>query len=138
VALNPGEIILKCNPAIAGPESNGVTFLTGWKEKRMTKGLGNILKQAQQIHAKISQLQEEMAGRTVEASSGGGMVNIVMNGKQEVLSIRIDPEVINREDIEMLQDLMVAAVNEAIRKSQEMMTEEMKKVTGGLNIPGLL
>jgi len=103
----------------------------------MTKGLGNILKQAQQIHTKISQLQEEMAGRTVEGCSGGGMVTIVMNGKQEVLSIRIDPEVVNREDIEMLQDLMVAAVNETIRKSQEMMTEEMKKITGGLAIPGL-
>jgi hypothetical protein len=65
------------------------------------------------------------------------MVNIVMNGKQEVLSIRIDPEVVNREDMEMLQDLMVAAVNEAIRKSQEMMNEEMKRITGGLSIPGL-
>ena len=65
------------------------------------------------------------------------MVNIVMNGKQEVLIIRIDPEVVNREDIDMLQDLIVAAVNEAIRKSQEIMAEEMKKVTGGLNIPGL-
>ncbi|MCJ7748309.1 MAG: YbaB/EbfC family nucleoid-associated protein [Desulfobacterales bacterium] len=103
----------------------------------MTKGLGNILKQAQQMHAKIAQLQEEMAAKTVEGSSGGGMVNIVMNGKQEILSVRIDPEVVNREDIEMLQDLIVAAVNEAIRKSQEMMQEEMKKITGGLSIPGL-
>jgi DNA-binding YbaB/EbfC family protein len=103
----------------------------------MTKGFGNILKQAQEIHSKISQLQEEMAGKKVEAGSGGGMVNVVMNGKQEVLSIRIDPEVVNREDVEMLQDLIVAAVNEAIRKSQELMTEEMKKVTGGLSIPGL-
>jgi len=103
----------------------------------MVKGFGNILKQAQQMHTKIAQLQEEMAGKTVEASSGGGMVNVVINGKQEILSIRIDPEVVNREDIEMLQDLIVAAVNEAIRKSQEMMTEEMKKITGGLNIPGL-
>jgi nucleoid-associated protein EbfC len=102
------------------------------------KGLGNILKQAQEMHGKISQLQEEMANKTVEASAGGGMVNIVMNGKQQVLSIRVDPEVVNREDIDMLQDLMAAAVNEAIRKSQEMMTEEMKKITGGLNIPGLL
>jgi DNA-binding YbaB/EbfC family protein len=91
----------------------------------MVKGLGNILKQAQEMHGKISQLQEEMA-------------NIVINGKQQILSIRIDPEVVNREDIEMLQDLIVAAVNEAIRKSQEMMTEEMKKITGGLSIPGLL
>jgi len=103
----------------------------------MTKGLGNIFKQAQQMHAKIAQLQEEMAGKTVEASAGGGMVNVVINGKQEILSIRIDPDLVNREDIEMLQDLIVAAVNEAIRKSQEMMTEEMKKITGGLNVPGL-
>ncbi len=102
------------------------------------KGLGNILKQAQEMHSKISQLQEEMANKTVEASAGGGMVTIVMNGKQQVLSIRIDPEVVNREDVDMLQDLMGAAVNEAIRKSQEMMTEEMKKITGGLSIPGLL
>ena len=102
------------------------------------KGLGNILKQAQEMHAKISQLQEEMANKTVEASAGGGMVNIVMNGKQQVLSIRIDPEVVNREDIDMLQDLMAAAVNEAIRKSQEMMSEEMKKITGGLSIPGMM
>src|SRR4030043_2282172 len=100
----------------------------------MTKGLGNILKQAQQMHTKIAQLQEEMATKTVEGSSGGGMVNIVMKGKQEILSVRIDPEAVNREDIEMLQDLMTAAVNEAIRKSQEMMTEEMKKITGGVNL----
>ena len=102
----------------------------------MTKGFGNILKQAQQIHSKISQLQEEMAGKTVEASSGGGMVGIMMNGKQEVLSLRIDPEVVNREEIEMLQDLIAAAMNEAIRKSHEMMTEEMKKIraaTGAWN-----
>ncbi len=103
----------------------------------MTKGLGNILKQAQQMHTKIAQLQEEMAAKTVEGSSGGGMVNIVMNGKQEILSVRIDPEVVNREDVEMLQDLITAAVNEAIRKSHEMMQEEMKKITGGLSIPGL-
>ncbi|MCX8117094.1 MAG: YbaB/EbfC family nucleoid-associated protein [Desulfobacterota bacterium] len=103
----------------------------------MSKGFGNLLKQAQQIHTKITQLQEEMAGKTVEASSGGGMVRIVMNGRQEVLSLRIDPEVVNKEDVEMLQDLVLAAVNEAIRKSQEMMTEEMKKITGGLTIPGL-
>jgi len=89
------------------------------------------------MHSRITQLQEEMAGKTIEASSGGGMVNIVMNGKQEVISIRIDPEVVNKEDVEMLQDLITAAVNEAIRKSQEMMTEEMKKITGGMSIPGL-
>ena len=104
----------------------------------MTKGLGNILKQAQQMHARISQLQEEMAQKTVETSSGGGMVNIVMNGKQEILSLRIDPEVVNRDDVEMLQDLIAAALNEAIRKSQEMVSEEMKKITGGMSLPGLI
>ena len=104
----------------------------------MVKGFGGILKQAQEMHARIAQLQEEMAGKTVEASSGGGMVNVVINGKQEIVSIRIDPEVVNREDVEMLQDLIVAAMNEAIRKSQEMMAEEMKKITGGLSIPGLM
>lgn len=104
----------------------------------MVKGIGNILKQAQEMHSKIAQLQEVMAEKRVEASAGGGMVSVVMNGKQEVVSLRIDPEVVNREDVEMLQDLIRAAVNEAIRKSQEMMTEEMKKITGGLSIPGLM
>jgi len=108
------------------------------KEEGMSKGFVNLLKQAQQMQAKIGQLQEEMASKTVEASSGGGMVNVVMNGKQEILSVRIDPEVVSREEVEMLQDLLIAAVNEAIRKSQEMMTEEMKKITGGLSIPGLM
>jgi DNA-binding YbaB/EbfC family protein len=88
----------------------------------MTKGFGNILKQAQQMHSKIAQLQEEMAGRTVEATSGGGMVQLVMNGKMEIISIRIDPEVVSREDVEM-PDLIKAAVNEGLRKSQEMMAE---------------
>ena len=102
------------------------------------KGFGNILKQAQEMHAKISQLQEELAARTVEASAGGGMVTVLMNGKQEVVSIRLDPEVVSRDEVEMLQDLIRAATNEAIRKSQEMMTEEMKKITGGLNLPGIM
>ena len=104
----------------------------------MTRGLGNILKQAQEMHSKISQLQEEMAAKKVESSSGGGMVSVVINGKQEVLSLRIDPEVVSRDDVEMLQDLIRAAVNEAIRKSQEMMSEEMKKITGGMSLPGLI
>lgn len=101
------------------------------------KGLGSIMKQAQEIHGRITKVQEEMAQRTIEGSSGGGMVQVVMNGKQEILSVKIDPEVVNREDVEMLQDLIAAAVNEAVRKSREMMTEELKKITGGLSIPGL-
>ncbi len=102
------------------------------------KGFGNILKQAQEMHARIAQVQEELASRTVEASAGGGMVTVLINGKQEVVSVRLDPEVVSRDEIEMLQDLIRAATNEAIRKSQEMMTEEMKKITGGLDIPGFM
>ena len=103
----------------------------------MAKGLGGMLKQAQKIQAKLAKMQEEMAQRTVEASSGGGMVNVVVNGKQEVISIKIEQEVVNPDDIDMLQDLILAAVNEGIRESQEMVSEEMRKLTGGLSIPGL-
>jgi nucleoid-associated protein EbfC len=103
----------------------------------MSKGLGNLMRQAQQLQAKIAKVQEEMAVRTTEASAGGGMVTVVANGKQELVSIKIEKEVVNPEDIEMLQDLIVAAVNEALKKSQEMVSEEMKKLTGGMNIPGL-
>ena len=101
------------------------------------KNLGNIMKQAQKMQAQIAKVQEELADKTVEASAGGGMVTVVVNGKQEVLSIKIEPEVIDVQDAEMLQDLVVAAVNEGLRKSQEMVAEEMKKITGGLQIPGL-
>ena len=103
----------------------------------MAKGLGGMLKQAQKSQAQLAKMQDEMAQKTIEASSGGGMVSVVVNGKQEVISIRIEPEVVNPEDIDMLQDLVLAAVNEGIRKAQEMVSEEMKKLTGGLNIPGL-
>jgi len=102
------------------------------------KGMGNLLKQAQQLQSKIAKLQEEMASQTVEASAGGGMVVAVANGRQELVSIRIDPEVVSEGDIEMLQDLVVAAANEALRKSQEMVSQEMTKLTGGMNIPGLM
>jgi len=103
----------------------------------MAKGLGGMLKQAQRIQAQLARIQEEMAQKTIEASSGGGMVSVVVNGKQEVISIKIEREVVNPDDIDMLQDLILAAVNEGIRKSQEMVSEEMRKLTGGLNIPGL-
>jgi DNA-binding YbaB/EbfC family protein len=105
--------------------------------KCMTKGLGGMLKQAQKIQAQLAKMQEEMAQKTVEASSGGGMVSVVVNGKQEVISVKIEREVVNPDDIDMLQDLILAAVNEGIRKSQEMVTEEMQRLTGGLSIPGL-
>lgn len=103
----------------------------------MKGGLGNIVRQAQKMQAQMQQIQEEMANKTVEASSGGGMVKAVVNGRQEILSIKIEPEVVNPSDVEMLQDLIVAAVNEGIKRSQAMMSEEMGKVTGGLGVPGL-
>jgi hypothetical protein len=104
----------------------------------MTKGFGNLMRQAQQLQAKMLKVQEEMATRTAEASAGGGMVTALANGKQELVSIKVEKEVINPEDAEMLQDLIVAAVNAALKKAQEMVAEEMKKLTGGINIPGLM
>lgn len=101
-------------------------------------GLGQMMKQAQKMQAKIMKIQEEMGERSVEASSGGGMVTVTANGKQEILSIRIEPEVVDPEDVEMLQDLVAAAVNEALKKGQEMVAEEMAKVTGGMQIPGMM
>ena len=101
------------------------------------KNIGSIMKQAQKMQAQMAKVQEELAQKTVEASAGGGMVTVVVSGKQEVVSITIEPEVIDASDKEMLQDLVVAAVNEGLRKSQEMVAEEMKKITGGLQIPGL-
>ncbi len=101
------------------------------------KMFGGMMKQAQELQAKMAKLQEEAAEKTTEASSGGGMVTVVVNGRQQVLSIQIDPEVVKSEDVDMLQDLVLAAVNEGLRKSQEAMADEMKGLTGGLNIPGL-
>ena len=90
------------------------------------------------MQEQIGKVQEELAGRTVEASAGGGMIVAVVSGAQELISIKIDPEVVDPDDIEMLQDLIVAAVNEGIKRSQEMMAAEMSKITGGMNIPGLM
>ncbi|MEN6376068.1 MAG: YbaB/EbfC family nucleoid-associated protein [Smithella sp.] len=99
--------------------------------------LGNIMKQAKKMQEKMGKLQQELEARTVEAQAGGGMVKVVVNGKFEIVSLQIEKDVVNPEDIEMLQDLIVAAVNEGIRKTQEMTSQEMSKITGGLNIPGL-
>jgi DNA-binding YbaB/EbfC family protein len=104
----------------------------------MSKGFGNIIRQAQQLQAKMLKVQEEMANRTAEASAGGGMVTAVANGKQEIVALKVEKEVVNPEDVEMLQDLIIAAVNAALKKAQEMVAEEMKKLTGGLYIPGLM
>ena len=99
--------------------------------------LGDIMKQAQQLQERLGQIQEQAAARTVEATAGGGMVTAVVTGRLEVISLRIDPEVLTSGDVEMVQDLVIAAVNQGIRAAQEMMAEEMKKVTGGLKIPGM-
>ena len=103
----------------------------------MAKGLGNMMKQEHQMQKKMERVQEDMEQREVEASAGGGMVTVVVNGKQQVLSVKIDPSAVDPEDVEMLQDLIMVAINEAIRQSQDMMQQEMSKLTGGMNIPGL-
>lgn len=101
------------------------------------KGLGKMMKQAQQLQSKMAKLQEEMSEKTVETSSGGGMVKVVANGRQQLVSIQIEQEVVDPDDVEMLQDLILAAANDALAKAQEMVAGEMNKLTGGLNIPGL-
>lgn len=105
----------------------------------MSKQLGNMMRQAQKMQEKMAQIQKELGDKTCEASAGGGMVTAVVNGNQELVSLKIDPSVVDPEDVDMLQDLVVAAVNEGARRSKEMMAEEMGKVTSGLgmNIPGL-
>ena len=99
--------------------------------------IGGMMKQAQKIQERIARVQEELGSKTVEASSGGGMVTVVANGKQEIVSIRIAPEVVDPGDITMLQDLVAAAVNEALRASRALLQEEMSRVTGGIRIPGI-
>ncbi len=104
------------------------------------KNIGNMMRQAQEMQKRMGRMQDELATRSVEGSAGGGMVTCTVSGRQELLSLSIKPEVVNPEDIEMLQDLVVAAVGDAMRKSQELAASEMQKIAGGLglNIPGLL
>ncbi len=99
--------------------------------------MGGMMKQAQQLQKKMLKMQEELAAKTVEATAGGGMVKVIANGAQKIESISLEKEVVDPEDIEMLQDLILAAVNDALARSQEMVSSEMGKLTGGLNIPGL-
>ena len=101
------------------------------------KGFGNMMKEAQKLQQQMMALQEEVAKRTVEATAGGGMVTVVANGKQEIISIKIDTEVVSKDDVQMLEDLVLAACNEALRKSRELVQQELGKLTGGLKIPGL-
>ena len=97
-----------------------------------------MMRQAQRMKSKIDKVQQEVGERKVQGTAGGGMVEVEANGKNEVLAVKIEPEVVNPEDIEMLQDLIVAATNQALTRAQEMMQEEVGKVTGGLGIPGLM
>ena len=102
------------------------------------KNMGKMMKQAQQLQNKMEKLQEEMADKTIEASAGGGMIKAVANGRQQIVSVSIEKEVVDPEDVEMLQDLIVAAINDALAQSQQMVSEEMNKLTGGMNIPGMM
>ena len=97
----------------------------------------NFLKQAQELQEKIKKMQEELVNKTATGSAGGDMVKVTVNGKHEVIDMKISKEVVDPEDIQMLEDLIVAAVNDAMRKIEEVIKEEMAKLTGGFNIPGL-
>ena len=99
--------------------------------------MGQLMKQAQQFQTKMAKIQEELGEKTVESSAGGGMVTVVANGRQEIISINIDQEVVDPDDTEMLQDLILAATNDALSSAKDMMNEEMGKLTNGMNIPGL-
>lgn len=103
----------------------------------MSKGLAQIMKQAQMMQQKMARLQEDAANKTAEATVGGGAVTAVVNGKNQLLSLTIKKDAVDPDDVEMLQDLIMSAVNEALKKVQEELAAEMGKITGGLNIPGL-
>ncbi len=99
--------------------------------------LGNLVKQAQAMQEQLARVQEQAAAKTVEGTAGGGMVTVTVSGAQQIVSVRIDPEVMKAGDVDLLQDLIAAATNDALRKARDLVTEEMRAVTGGLRIPGL-
>ena len=103
----------------------------------MSKGLAQIMKQAQMMQQKMARLQEEAAQNTAEASTGGGAVTVLVNGKNQIVSLTIKREAVDPEDVEMLQDLVMTAVNEALAKVQSELADKMSKITGGISIPGL-
>lgn len=100
-------------------------------------GIGDLFKQAQNLQERLQRVQEEAAARTVESSAGGGMVRATVNGRLELLRLEIDPAALQGGDVEMLQDLVIAAVNQALRSAQQQMADEMSKLTGGLKLPGM-
>jgi len=109
-----------------------------WKiEEEINMNMQKMMKQAQKMQAKMAKVQEELEEKTLEATAGGGAVKVVVNGKQEVVDLQIDPEVVDPDDVEMLEDLVLAAVNQGMREIQEMVNDEMGKVTGGMNLPGM-
>jgi hypothetical protein len=111
------------------------------KGRKMPGGMGgnmnNMMKQVQKMQKQMGEMQAELETKEVEATAGGGAIKAVVNGKKELCNIEIQPEVVDPDDIEMLQDLIIAAVNEAVKKAEEMMEKEMGKITGGMNIPGM-
>jgi DNA-binding YbaB/EbfC family protein len=100
-------------------------------------GLGDLVKQAQRLKAEMERIQAEAATKTVEGSAGGGMVTAIANGKGELLSVRIDPAAVREEDLDMLQDLIAAAANDALRKARELLAQDVSRLTGGFGLPGL-
>jgi len=102
----------------------------------MAKGMGALFKQAQKLQERLAQAQEALAGKTVEGTAGGGMVRVVMNGQQEVLEVHIDPEVVDPEDVEMLEDLVLAALQQAQERARQLAQEELAKAAGGMVPPG--
>ncbi|MBN2072007.1 MAG: YbaB/EbfC family nucleoid-associated protein [Candidatus Krumholzibacteriota bacterium] len=101
------------------------------------KDIGKLLKQAQQVQTKMAEMQARLGEETIESSAGGGMVKVTMNGRHEIVSVTIDPEVVDPSDVEMLEDLIVAAVNEAKSRIDDMISKEMSSLTGGMPLPGL-
>ena len=97
----------------------------------------NMIRQAQQLQRKMAKIQEDLESATVEASSGGGMVKAVVTGKQTIASITIDPQAVDPEDVEVLEEMVMAAVNDGLQKAQDLASQKMSAITGGLNIPGL-
>ena len=123
--------------AIAEFQGEIVAVRAARRKETPVKGFGNMMKEAQKLQQQMEKMQAEVAQQKVDATAGGGMVTVEANGKQEIVSIKIDPEVINKDDAQMLEDLVLAACNEALRKSRDMMQQELGKLTGGLKIPGL-
>ena len=101
-------------------------------------GMGDLLKQAQEMQGRIAKIQEELGQKTVEGSAGGGMVQVTVNGQFNLTAVKIEPSVVNPEEKGMLEDLIMAAVNDGMRKAREMVSTEMSKITGGFKIPGLM